>query len=69
MGKNLDKEFLEKVYKEEYVRSKARKDYEQCLAANSAAKKKKEKYYKALAQTIWGGAVMYLLYQVYIIFG
>jgi hypothetical protein len=68
MGKKLDQDFLEKVYREEYVRSKARKDFEQYLAANSAAKKKKEKYYKALAHTIWGGAVMYLLFQIYLTF-
>ncbi|NLT95072.1 MAG: hypothetical protein GXW85_05980 [Clostridia bacterium] len=68
MKKTLEKDLLEMVYREEYVRSKARKDYEQCLASKSAPKKQKEKYYKALGHIIWGGAAMFLLYQIYMVF-
>lgn len=61
---------LEYAYKEEYVRAKARKDYEQCLAAKNAPKKKKnEKFYQALPHIIWGAAALFLLFQIYIIFG
>jgi len=64
----LEKNQLENIYKEEYVRAKARNDYEQHLSAKSAKKKEKEKYYKALGHIIWSSAVLYLLYRIYLIF-
>lgn len=59
---------LEKAYKEEYVRSKARYDYEQYLSEKRAQKKKKEQYLKATEHIIWGIASLYLLYRIYLIF-
>lgn len=60
--------YLENIYKEEYVRTKARNDYERNLAEKSAEKKNKQKYYQALGHTIWGGVILYLLYKIYLIF-
>lgn len=59
---------LENIYKEEYVRSKARKDYEKNLAQKSSVKKEREKYFKALSHIIWGTAALFLLYEIYTIF-
>jgi len=59
---------LENIYKEEFVRTKARYDYEKHLAAKNFRKKQKEKYYKSLVYVICGGAMLYLIYRIYLIF-
>lgn len=60
--------YLEDIYREEFIRTKAKYDYEQHLAAKSAKKKEKEKYFKALTHIIWGGTALYLVYKIYLIF-
>jgi len=59
---------LETIYKEEYVRAKARYDYEQHRNAKSNRKKEREKRYIALGHILWGSAVLYLIYRIYLIF-
>ncbi|MGI6226665.1 MAG: hypothetical protein ACOYJ1_10450 [Peptococcales bacterium] len=60
--------FLEKVYKEEYVKCKARFDYEKVLVEKNIPKKKKEQYIRATGQIMWGIAVLVLLYRIYQLF-
>ncbi|KJS85820.1 MAG: hypothetical protein JM58_07760 [Peptococcaceae bacterium BICA1-8] len=59
---------LENSYKDEYVRTKARFDYEKHHKENESRKKQKEKYLKSLVHIFWGGAMLYLLYRIYLIF-
>ncbi|KJS18655.1 MAG: hypothetical protein VR72_21880 [Clostridiaceae bacterium BRH_c20a] len=59
---------LENSYKDEYIRTKARFDYEKYHRKKESRKNQKEKYLKSLVYIIWGCAMLYLLYRIYLIF-
>ncbi|MDK2822406.1 MAG: hypothetical protein PWQ67_383 [Clostridia bacterium] len=57
---------LENIYKEEYVRTKARYDFEKNLAIQQNSKKNSRKqYYQALFYILLGSAGIYILYAIY----
>ncbi|MFZ5944564.1 MAG: hypothetical protein ACOYVD_10665 [Bacillota bacterium] len=57
---------LENIYKEEYIRAKARFDYEKNQKAKQPAKNHKPQ--TAFIHTLYGAVSLYILYQIYLTF-
>ena len=65
----MEKNFLEGVYREEYIRAKARRDFEKDQAKKAKPPvKSKSKYLHAIIYVVWGILGLYILFQIQSIF-